>query len=74
MPAGWVAPIPDALDDIGAAAMPLVALTAYQALRAMVLRPGETVLVHGAAGGVGACAVQLAALQGARVLATAGVA
>ena len=71
MPAGWVARTPDALDDVAAAAMPLVSLTAYQALRAMVLAPGETVLIHGAGAGVGACAVQLAALAGARVLATA---
>ena len=71
MPAGWVARTPEALDDVAAAAMPLVALTAYQALRALVLAPGETILIHGGAAGVGACAVQLASLLGARVLTTA---
>ncbi|MFV2120708.1 NADP-dependent oxidoreductase, partial [Streptomyces sp. Act-28] len=52
-----------------AAALPLVGLTAYQALhRALRVRDGETVLVHAAAGGVGSFAVQIARHLGARVL------
>jgi NADPH2:quinone reductase len=56
-----------------AAAVPLAALTAYQALFSVArLEKGVTVLVHAAAGGVGHFAVQLAARAGARVLGTAG--
>lgn len=52
-----------------AAALPLVGLTAYQVLhRALRLGEGETVLVHTAAGGVGAMAVQLARHLGAHVI------
>jgi NADPH:quinone reductase-like Zn-dependent oxidoreductase len=66
------APKPSAIDHIAAAAVPLGALTAWQALHQHAhLRPGQHVLVHGGAGGVGAYAVQLAALHGARVTATA---
>jgi NADPH2:quinone reductase len=55
-----------------AAAVPLVALTAYQALlRAGDVRPGTPVLVHAAAGGVGHLGVQIAKSVGARVLGTA---
>ncbi len=60
------------MDHLAAAAVPLGALTAWQALHQHArLRPGQHVLVHGGAGGVGAYAVQLAALHGARVTATA---
>ena len=57
-----------------AAALPLAAITAWEGLvdRAAV-RPGQTVLVQGGAGGVGHIAVQLAQALGARVFATAGV-
>lgn len=52
-----------------AAGLPLAGLTAYQGVRnALAVRPGETVLVHGAAGGVGSVAVQIARAQGARVI------
>src|SRR5262249_50083924 len=47
------------------------ALTAWQALDAMNLQPGQTVLVHGAGGAVGSFAVQLAKMRGANVIATA---
>jgi NADPH:quinone reductase-like Zn-dependent oxidoreductase len=61
-----------AAGHIAAAAIPLGGLTAWQALhRHAQLRPGQHVLVHGGAGGVGAYAVQLAAAHGARVSATA---
>ena len=69
---GELAPKPSAIDHLAAAAVPLGALTAWQALHEHArLQPGQHVLVHGGAGGVGAYAVQLAALHGARVTATA---
>jgi NADPH:quinone reductase-like Zn-dependent oxidoreductase len=70
--AGRVAPKPRALDDVQAAAMPVVAVTAWQMLfdHARVAA-GQRVLIHGAAGSVGAYAVQLARQAGARVIGTA---
>jgi len=71
-PAADLAPGPVAVGHVEAAALPLGALTAWQALHEHAqLRPGQHVLVHGGAGGVGAYAVQLAAAHGARVTATA---
>lgn len=71
-PAAELAPKPSSVDHLAAAAVPLGALTAWQALHEHArLQPGQHVLVHGGAGGVGAYAVQLAALHGARVTATA---
>ena len=69
---GEIAPQPRTLDHVHAAAVPLSALTAWQALfeHAGVVS-GQQVLVHGAAGGVGTYVVQLAHWAGARVLATA---
>ena len=72
VPAADLAPKPVAVDHVAAAALPLGALTAWQALHEHAhLKPGQHVLVHGGAGGVGAYAVQLAAAHGARVTATA---
>jgi NADPH:quinone reductase-like Zn-dependent oxidoreductase len=69
---GELAPRPRTLDDVQAAAVPLAALTAWQALFTHAgLSAGQTVLIHGAAGGVGTYAVQLARWAGARVIATA---
>ena len=63
---------PKSLDHVQAAAVPLAALTAWQALfEAAKLVAGQTILIHGAAGGVGTFAVQLAKLKGARVIGTA---
>src|SRR5215831_5598652 len=71
-PAADLAPKPDRVDHLAAAAVPLGGLTAWQALHEHAqVQPGQHVLVHGGAGGVGAYAVQLAALAGARVTATA---
>src|SRR5215468_2924230 len=71
-PAADLAPKPASVDHLAAAAVPLGALTAWQALHEHArLRPGQHVLVHGGAGGVGGYAVQLAAVHGARVTATA---
>jgi NADPH:quinone reductase-like Zn-dependent oxidoreductase len=67
-----LAPKPRTLDDVQAAAVPLAALTAWQALFLHAkLAPGQRVLIHGASGGVGTYAVQLAHWAGAQVLATA---
>jgi NADPH:quinone reductase-like Zn-dependent oxidoreductase len=63
---------PRTLGHARAASVPLVAMTAWQALRETgALRPGETVLILGASGGVGGMAVQLAKEWGARVIGTA---
>lgn len=62
---------PAALDWTEAAGLPLAGLTAYQCLERVRVGEGETVLVHAAAGGVGAFATQLAVLRGARVIGTA---
>ncbi|MEV7771823.1 NADP-dependent oxidoreductase [Kitasatospora sp. NPDC086791] len=62
---------PAALDWAQAGGLPLAGLTALQALKALRLAEGETVLVHAAAGGVGHLAVQLARVSGARVIGTA---
>lgn len=71
VPAAAVAMKPDNLSFVEAAAAPIAALTAWQGLRAGQLRTGQTVLIHGGAGAVGALAVQLARHLGARVIATA---
>ncbi|QNT90365.1 NADP-dependent oxidoreductase [Streptomyces griseofuscus] len=74
-PARHLAPKPAALTHVEAAALPLAALTAWQALVDTAgLRPGERVLVHAAAGGVGHLAVQIAKARGAYVIGTAGAA
>ena len=62
---------PSSLSFEEAAAVPLAGLTAYQAIRRAGVRAGQTVLVHAAAGGVGAFAVQIARSLGARVIGTA---
>ncbi|QNP67577.1 SDR family NAD(P)-dependent oxidoreductase [Streptomyces genisteinicus] len=68
-----IAPIPEGLTFTEAAAVPVVYLTAYYGLVDLAgLKPGEKLLVHAAAGGVGMAAVQLAHHFGAEVYATAG--
>ncbi|WP_263172666.1 NADPH:quinone oxidoreductase family protein [Streptomyces sp. SCSIO ZS0520] len=65
-----VFPLPERLSFAAGAGLPMNYLTAHFAfVRRAGLRAGETVLVHGAAGGVGTAAVQLAAALGARVVA-----
>lgn len=66
-------PIPDGVDYEQAVALPLQGLSAYHVLKTMGrLEPGESVLIHAAAGGVGAIAVQLAKIFGAgKIIATA---
>lgn len=74
MPAASVAVKPAGLDDVTAAALPLAGAGALDAIRAIDVQPGQTVLVNGATGGVGQFAVQLLKLKGATVIATAGTA
>ncbi|MFY9924857.1 MAG: NADP-dependent oxidoreductase [Opitutaceae bacterium] len=63
---------PKSIDHIHAAALPLAGLTAWQTLfDAGALSPGQRVLIHAAAGGVGSLAVQLAKWKGAVVIGTA---
>jgi NADPH:quinone reductase-like Zn-dependent oxidoreductase len=73
-PAADVVAKPTSVDHIHAAAIPHVILTAWQALIEVAnLSEGQTILIHGAAGGVGHVAVQLAKLRGAKVIGTASV-
>lgn len=68
-----VFPIPDEMSEMDAAALFITYQTAYYALhRSGRLMPGETLLVHAGAGGVGSAAIQLGKAAGARVIATAG--
>ena len=66
-----LAPLPADIDHVVAAALPISGLTAWQALIDHAhLTTGQSVLIHGAAGGVGSIAVQLAREVGARVIGT----
>ncbi|WP_226931306.1 SDR family NAD(P)-dependent oxidoreductase [Parafrankia sp. CH37] len=68
-------PIPDWLSDVDAAGLPMVTATAWYGLNDLAgLAPGETVLIHSAAGGLGLAAVGVARHLGATVIATAGTA
>ncbi|PYJ17761.1 MAG: NADPH:quinone reductase, partial [Verrucomicrobia bacterium] len=66
---------PKSLTYVEAAAVPIVALTAWQALiDSAKLSAGQTVLIHGGSGGVGSFAIQIAKARGAKVIATASTA
>ncbi|MDR6957835.1 NADPH:quinone reductase-like Zn-dependent oxidoreductase [Pseudomonas brassicacearum] len=66
---------PEGLDDIRAAAVPIAAVAAWNSLHhAGPIHPGQRILIHGAAGGLGAYAVQYAKRAAAEVFATAGTA
>ena len=70
-----VAPKPRSLTYVEAAAVPIVAMTAWQALiDTAKLGSGQTVLIHGGSGGVGSFAIQIAKARGAKVIATASTA
>lgn len=72
VPADQAAIIPDRLDLKHAGALPTTGLTALQGIDdALEIRKGENLLIHGASGGVGTIATQIAKLRGARTLATA---
>src|SRR5262245_6084081 len=71
LPARNLFPIPGSLSFEQAAAFPLVYQTAWRMLIGRAaLKPGETVLIHGAGGGVAGAAIEIARLVGARVFAT----
>jgi NADPH2:quinone reductase len=71
--AGITARKPPSLSPEEAAGVPLAGGTAYEAIvRRLGVRVGETVLIHGGAGGVGSFAIQIVSSAGARVLANAG--
>ncbi|AIA04634.1 NAD(P)H-quinone oxidoreductase [Streptomyces noursei] len=73
VPAGQVLPLPPGVDLVTAAALPEVACTVWSNVFMIAhLRPGETLLVHGGASGIGTMAIQLAKAVGARVAVTAG--
>lgn len=72
VPADQVTPKPAAVDWDQAGALFVVGATAYAAVRAVAPQPGETVMVSGAAGGVGSLTVQLVRRTGARVIGIAG--
>jgi NADPH2:quinone reductase len=66
-------PVPEGFSLAEAAALPVVYVTAMVALtECTTVKPGETVLIHAAAGGVGLAALQIARALGARIIATAG--
>jgi NADPH:quinone reductase-like Zn-dependent oxidoreductase len=69
------APKPKSLTYVNAAAVPVVALTAWQALiDTAKLSAGQAMLIHGGSGGVGTFAIQIAKAHGAKVIATASTA
>lgn len=73
VPAGQVLPVPSGVDLVTAAALPEVTCTVWSNVFMIAhLRPGETLLVHGGASGIGTMAIQLAKAVGARVAVTAG--
>ena len=71
LPARVLARKPASLSWEEAAGLPLAGLTAFQVLRRLGVTAGETVLIHGGAGGVGSLGIQIAVAWGARVIATA---
>lgn len=73
VPAAFAARKPDTLSFEQAAGLPIACMTASYALEHLArLKPGQRILIHAAAGGVGLAAVQLALMLGAEVYATAG--
>jgi putative PIG3 family NAD(P)H quinone oxidoreductase len=73
VPAGQVLPLPDGIDPATAGGLPEVVCTVWSNVFMIAhLGPGETVLVHGGASGIGTMAIQLAKAVGARVAVTAG--
>ena len=73
VPVGQLAPVPDGVDLVTAAALPEVGATVWSnVFMGAGLQRGETLLVHGGAGGIGTMAIQLGHALGARVATTAG--
>jgi NADPH2:quinone reductase len=75
VPAQWIVPLPPQIETSTAAAVLIQGLTAhYLSHAAYPVRPGDTVLVHAAAGGVGSMLTQMVKLQGGRVIGTVSTA
>jgi putative PIG3 family NAD(P)H quinone oxidoreductase len=73
VPAGQLMPVPAGVPLTDAAALPEVACTVWSNVFMLAgLQAGERFLVHGGAGGIGTCAIQIASAMGAKVFATAG--
>ena len=73
VPSGQLLPVPDSVDLVDAAGLPEAVCTVWSnVFMAAGLRPGETLLVHGGASGIGTTAIQLAKSLGATVLVTVG--
>lgn len=73
VPAGQLLPVPQGIDLVTAAALPEVTATVWSNVFMIAhLRPGETLLIHGGASGIGTMAIQLAKAVGATVAVTAG--
>ena len=73
VPAGQLLPVPEGLDRAEAAGLPETVCTVWSnVFMAAGLQPGETLLVHGGASGIGTTAIQLAKALGATVLVTVG--
>lgn len=73
VPAGQLLPVPDGVDLVAAASLPEVACTVWSNVVQLAhLTAGETLLVHGGAGGIGTHAIQVGRALGARVAVTAG--
>ncbi|MEU0986151.1 NAD(P)H-quinone oxidoreductase [Streptomyces sp. NPDC005953] len=73
VPVGQLLPVPKGLDLVSAAALPEVTATVWSNVFMIAhLRPGETILIHGGASGIGTMAIQLAKAVGATVAVTAG--
>ncbi|OIV38194.1 NADPH:quinone oxidoreductase [Mangrovactinospora gilvigrisea] len=73
VPAGQLLPVPEGMDLVTAAGLPEVVCTVWSNIGMIAhLRPGETLLVHGGAGGIGTAAIQIGKALGARVVVTAG--
>ena len=70
--AGFVFPYPETLNPVHAVWLPVVLLSSYHTLKTRgQMQPGETVLIHAGASGVGSVAIQMAKSWGARVITTA---
>lgn len=63
--------VPDTLEFTSAVTLPVAVETSLRALKLLDLKPGETLLIHGASGAVGQVATQFAVAQGVRVIGTA---
>ena len=75
VPAGQVMPLPPGVDVLTAASIPEVACTVWSNLVHVArVQPGDVVLIHGGAGGIGTHAIQVCKALGARVAVTAGTA